>query len=183
MTKVVAIPAPRARVRPRAAAAVTVSVRVSTANAATVFIQITSCEPASADQTARKPPRRSGASAESLAAGASGWEGALRVMGSEDAANVCIMLDDGRAHRETRRQGHAPRRRPAGRGAPGHGLPRAQRGDALARQPGDGPAGAARSRGGRLSAQPDRARAQDEPLLHGRRAYSRSHQSALPADP
>src|SRR5919106_2841626 len=63
-----------------------------TVTAPTVFIQITSCDPASADHTARKPARRSGARAESLAAVASGWVGALRVMGSEDAANVCIML-------------------------------------------------------------------------------------------
>ena len=41
-----------------------------TVTAPTVFIQITSCEPASAVQAARKPGRRSGASADSSAAAA-----------------------------------------------------------------------------------------------------------------
>ena len=41
-----------------------------TVTAPTVFIQMTSCEPASAVQAARKPGRRSGASAESSAGAA-----------------------------------------------------------------------------------------------------------------
>ena len=41
-----------------------------TVTAPTVFIQITSCEPASAVQAARKPGRRSGASADSSAGAA-----------------------------------------------------------------------------------------------------------------
>ena len=52
-----------------------------TVTAPTVFIQITSCEPASAVHAARKPGRRSGASAESSAGTACGVDRALSVTG------------------------------------------------------------------------------------------------------
>ena len=39
------------------------------------------------------------------------------------------------------------------------------------------------ARGARLPPEPDRARAEDEPLVHDRRAHPRHHEPAVPADP
>ena len=93
------------------------------------------------------------------------------------------MAVDGYAERAGRRPGDPPRRRTRGGRPPGDRLPGAERGDPLARQRGDRAAGAARRRGARLPAQPDRARAQDEPLVHDRRADPRSNEPAVPAHP
>src|SRR5918999_6112848 len=147
-----------------------------TVTAPTVFIQITSCEPASATQAARKPGRRSGASAD---ASACAVDRAVSVKSRNPAANECIMLVDGELERTAGRAGDPPRRRARGGSPPGHGIPGAQRGDPRARERGDR---AARAEGGgraRLPAQPDRPRPQDQPLLHDRRADPGPDQSAL----
>ena len=62
----------------------------------------------------------------------------------------------------------------ARRRAPRHRLARAEPGDPRARQRGDGPARARGGRGARLPPEPDRARPEDEPLVHDRRASSRT---------
>ena len=154
-----------------------------TVTAPTVFIQITSCEPASADQTARKPPRRSGASAESPPR-EPGLKGRYRVMGSEDRCK--------RMHNA----GRWPR--PPSR--PGAGLTLRD----VARLAGVHPATASRALNVETRALVNQETARrvlraaeelgyrpnpiarglkTQPLLHGRACLSRSHQPALPADP
>src|SRR5215212_5745318 len=142
-----------------------------TVTAPTVFIQMTSCEPASAVHAARKPGRRSGASADSS------------VTGSDSAANECIMLVDGLYELASGRRRDAAGCRARGRRPPGHRIEGPERRDARARERGDRQAGAEGSRGPWLPPEPDRPRPQDEPVLHDRRADPGSHESALPSDP
>src|SRR5918992_2989272 len=195
MTKVVAMPAPSAKVSPSASAGVITSTSVSstagtllavwtraisvgesdsaaiTVTAPTVFIQITSWEPARAVHAARKPGRRSGASAES--------SGDVVSSGCKRVHN----LVDGDLERQTRRGRDTAGRRARGGSAPGHGVQGAQRGDPGARERGDGQACAQGGRRARLPAQSDRPGPEDQPLVHHRRADPGSHEPALPADP
>src|SRR5215212_10994658 len=142
-----------------------------TVTAPTVFIQMTSCDPASALHAARKPGRRSGASADSS------------VTGSDCAANECIMLVDGLYELASGRRRDAAGCRARGRRPPGHRIEGPERRDARARERGDRQAGAEGSRGPWLPPEPDRPQPQDEPVLHDRRADPGSHESALPSDP
>src|ERR671914_898356 len=142
-----------------------------TVTAPTVFIQITSWEPARAVHAARKPGRRSGASAES--------SGDVVSSGCKRVHN----LVDGDLERQTRRGRDTAGRRARGGGPPGHGVQGAQRGDSGARERGDGQARAQGGRRARLPAQPDRPGPEDQPLVHHRRADPGSHEPALPADP
>src|SRR5688572_10632921 len=137
-----------------------------TVTAPTVFIQITSWEPASAAQAARKPGRRSGASADSSAGAACSVGRAVSVTGSEGAANACIMLVDGVFEPTGERGSDSARRGARGRRPPRHGIPSAERGDPPARERGDREARPQGGREARLPTEPDRARAEDESLVH-----------------
>src|SRR5215217_409212 len=152
-----------------------------TVTAPTVFIQITSCEPARAVQAARKPTRRSGATADSSAGGT--FPGCRAVSVTAGSPNGGIMLVDGHSQRESGRGRDAQGRGPPGRRPPGHRIQSAQRGDADARKRRDRQARAEGGRGARLPAEPDRARAQDQPLVHDRRPDSGPDEPAVPADP